>query len=96
MNTIFGWGGDDRVFTNRVERMGLPNIRNTITNNGWIKAEDSTTKNMSSNIPNADKSSADDGQDGLTTCKYTLHGPGEFNDTMNNIHHLLADFEFTE
>jgi hypothetical protein len=96
MNTMFGWGGDDRVITGRVEAMGLPNIRNTVTNNGWIKVEDVSTRNMSHNIPNAEQSSKNDGKDGLSTCKYVINGPGEFDDPANNIHHLLADFEFTE
>ena len=94
MNTMFGWGGDDRVFTNRIEGTGLPNITNGLLNNGWIKVEDTTDRNMSHNVPNAEMSSRNDGQDGLKTCKYVINGPGEFDDNTNNIHHLLADFEF--
>ena len=96
MNTMFGWGGDDRVITRRVEIMGLPNIRNTVTNNGWIKVEDVSSRNMSHNIPNAEESSKNDGNDGLRSCKYVIKGPGEFDHAANNIHHLLADFDFTQ
>jgi len=96
MNTMFGWGGDDRVITRRIETMGLPNIRNTVTNNGWIKIEDTIARNMSHNVPNAEKSRTNNGRDGLSNCKYVIKGPGEFDDNANNIHHLLADFEYSE
>ena len=99
-NKMFGYSFEDAVFRLRVERLKLPYIRNTITNNGWIKTKDETPRdetkvNNMYSIFKYERDVAPDNYkvDGLSSCKYVISGNGEFNNEEQNVKHLLADFK---
>jgi hypothetical protein len=94
-NTLHGWGGDDVAFRRRVTTMGVPYIRNSLTNNGWILVEDMTPRNDSRGSENHEKAQASDiMSNGLNTCVYTNDGPGEFNDETQDVYHVLYSYPY--
>jgi hypothetical protein len=94
---MFGYGPDDVVFKSRLDKMGIPHIRSDRLHNVWIKIQDDVERDIGRENQNFELVNTDDqATNGLSTCKYVINGPGEFDDPANNIHHLLADFEFTE
>jgi hypothetical protein len=99
-NKMFGYSFEDAVFRLRVDRLKVPYIRNTITNNGWIQTKDETPRNlneMDSMYPifkyERDVAPENYKVDGLSSCKYVISGVGEFNNDGKNIKHILADFK---
>ena len=77
--------------------MEIPHIKSTRLHNIWIKIQDDVEREKSRENQNFELVNTDDlTTNGLSTCKYVINGQGEFDNPANNIHHLLADFEFTE
>ena len=96
-NNIFGYGPEDITFKTRVDKMEVPHITSDKLHNVWIKIQDCVERNTGRENKNFELIDRDDpATNGLSTCKYVINGPGEFDDPANNVHHLLADFEFTE
>ena len=94
-NNLHGWGGCDIAFRYRVDTIGVPYIRNSLTNNGWILTEDATPRNGSRNPENMEKGKAGDiMSNGVNTCVYTNDGPGEFNDETQNVYHALYSYPY--
>lgn len=93
-NNLHGWGGCDIAFRYRVNTVGAPYIRNSITNNGWIVASDVAPRNGSRNPDNIAKSKDDIMSNGLKTCVYTNDGPGEFNDETQHVYHALYSYPY--
>lgn len=96
-NNFFGYGGEDAALRSRVVKLKIPYIRNTLLEKNWVTAEDITERNFSRMQINGELLAKNSSEiSGLSTCEYVINGRGEFYNPADNIHHLLADFEFTE
>jgi len=94
-NNLHGWGGCDTTLRYRVDKIGVPYIRNSLTNNGWILVEDKTPRNGSRNPENIEKGKKIDiMSNGVNTCVYTNDGPGEMNDETQNVYHALYSYPY--
>ena len=96
-NNLFGYGGEDAALRARVDKLNVPYIRNTLLEKNWVTAEDIIERNLSRMPVNGELVPKNSSEiSGLSTCEYVINGRGEFYSPADNIHHLLADFEFTE
>lgn len=95
---IFGYGPDDIVIRSRIDKLKVPHIKNDALHKIWIKIKDESNRDDEGIPKNFDKLLNEDDMatNGVSACKYIIKGAGEFDNTANNIHHLLADFEFTQ
>ena len=95
---MFGYAPDDAIIRARIDKMNIPYIKNDALHNVWIKIKDESSRE-DTGITNKIKElleKDDMATNGLSACKYTISGAGEFDNTANHIHHLLSDFEFTQ
>jgi hypothetical protein len=93
-NNLFGWGGCDTAFRYRLNTNGVKYIRNTLTNNGWVLAQDMAPRDQSTNFPNIEKGKGDIMTNGLNTCKYNVDGSGELNNESQHVNHILVNFSY--
>jgi len=96
-NNIFGYGPEDIAFKRRIDTMNISHIVSDRLHNVWIKVQDNVDRDTSRENQNFEIVDKDDLiQNGLSTCKYVINGPGEFENNPSNIHHLRVDFELPE
>jgi hypothetical protein len=95
-NDIWGWGGEDNALRERVLRRGVPHTVNSLANNGWMKAQNSSAPRNTSKVDDNQKKAFNiTDTTGIDGCDYTIDGAGEFNDDRKGIRHVLINFKYT-
>jgi hypothetical protein len=93
-NDLVGWGGDDWAIYKRIIEKGINiYVPEGLFNSGYIIEEDNAfCRDNFNSCMNSELSFRNDTDiNGLNTCKYSIDGFGEFNDS-DIIYHFLVNF----